>query len=222
MPSFAVIGLGRFGSRLAQNLARAGYEVIAIDKDRDVVEDIRDHVTVAVALDATDEQALLMQGVDKVDIAVVGIGDNFEAIVLCTVLLKQLGVKRVISRATSHTLARILVRIGADDVVNPEDESADRWSQRLTRPHFLNQIEFHEGYSIVEMRAPAQWVGSSLAQLDLRASRGLHVVAIKRLKDPADPGSVRVEMPGPTDPLRPTDVLILMGKDDDLAKLPHD
>jgi trk system potassium uptake protein TrkA len=117
MQRFAIIGLGRFGGRLAVNLASAGQEVIAVDNDAHLIEEFRDSVTLAIALDATDEQALLMHGLDKVDVAVVGIGDNFESNILATVLLKQLGVPRVISRAMSPMAARILSRIGADEVV---------------------------------------------------------------------------------------------------------
>ena len=124
MNRFAVIGLGRFGSRLASNLAAAGAEVIAIDRSRQIVEDLRDKVTLAIALDATDEQALRIQGVDQVDCAVVGIGQDFEANALTTALLKSLGVARVVSRAGNQMQAEILTRIGADGVVKPEDESA--------------------------------------------------------------------------------------------------
>ncbi|HET6429548.1 MAG TPA: TrkA family potassium uptake protein, partial [Phycisphaerae bacterium] len=128
MATFAVIGLGRFGYRLSTLLAEGGAEVIAIDSRRDLVESIRDRVTVAVCLDTTDEEALRAQGVDRVNVAVVGIGDDFEANALATVILKQIGVPRVISRATTTIRAQILSRIGADDVVNPERESAERWS----------------------------------------------------------------------------------------------
>lgn len=221
MQTFSVIGLGRFGARIATNLASAGAEVIAIDRDPAIIEDIKDRVTVAVALDATDEQALLMHGVHRVDTAVVGIGANFEATCLATVLLKHHGVAKVIARVTTRLAGQVLSRIGADEVVNPEDEAADRWGQRLINPHFLNQIQFHEGHSIVEMPAPDRWAGKSLADLELRAKTGLHVVAIKRWKDPRDPASIKVEMPGPSEPLLKGDVLILMGKDADMEKLPR-
>ena len=121
MQRFAVIGLGRFGSRLAAGLASAGQEVIAIDLDERIVEQLRDRVTVAVAMDSTNEKALEAHGLDKVDAAVVCMGSAFEANALTTVILKQYGVERVISRAATPTSARILARIGADEVVNPED-----------------------------------------------------------------------------------------------------
>lgn len=222
MQNFAVIGLGRFGSRLAASLAQAGHDVIAIDQNPEIVQDMRDRVTLAVSLDATDEDALRAQGVDKVDAAVVGIGHDFEATTLATVVLKQMGVPRVIARASSQVLARILARVGADEVVNPEDEAADRWASRLVNPQFLNQIEFHEGHSIVEVRAPGEWVGQTLVQLDVRAKYKLHVVALRRAADLGPKaGQVRIEMPSPQDPLRAGDVLILMGKDEDLARLPR-
>lgn len=220
---FAVIGLGRFGSRLAASLTASGQEVVGIDRDPSIVEDMRDRVTLAIAMDATDEDALRERGIHTMDVVVVGIGNDFEAVTLATVTLKQLGVPRVIARATNPTIARVLARIGADEVVNPEDEAADRWAQRLINPQFLNQIEFHKGHSIVEVLAPRSWVGRSLAELDLRAKTGLHVVAIKRPQDPRYPdGPMRVEMPGPGEPLIAGDVLVLMGKDTDLARLPRE
>jgi len=157
MQQFAVIGLGRFGSRLALNLASAGQEVIAIDRKPEIVQGFRDRVTLAVALDATDEGALRSQGVAEVAAAVVGIGNDFEATVLSTVVLKHLGVKKVIARARSRTSARVLERIGADAVVLPEDESADRWADRLVSPQYLSQFELDQGYSIVELGTPSAW-----------------------------------------------------------------
>ena len=134
MERFAVIGLGRFGNRLARLLAGAGAEVIAIDNNRAVVELIRDDVTLAVCMNSTDSEALRSQGVDKVDVAVVGMGEAFEDNVMTTVLLKKLGVPRVVSRTTSQIRGDILRQVGADDVVNPERESAHRWYNLLLAP----------------------------------------------------------------------------------------
>jgi len=213
---FAVIGLGQFGARLASNLASAGQEVIGIDKDPQLVEDIRDRVTLAVALDATDEQALRAQGVDNVDAAVVGVGTDFQAVTLTTVILKQMGVPRVISRATTPVTAKVLARIGADEIVMPEDESADRWTHKLVSPQFLNQFELDDGHSLVEMKTPGDWVGQTLAGLKLRAERGLHVVAIR---SPSSHGPGPIRMAGPIQPLKAGDTLMLMGRDEDLEKV---
>jgi trk/ktr system potassium uptake protein len=211
---FAVIGLGQFGARLAANLSSAGQEVIGIDKDPLLVQEMRDRVTLAVALDATDEQALRAQGVDNVDVAVVSVGRDFQATTLATVVLKQMGVPRVVSRANNPVTAQVLARIGADQVVMPEDESADRWTHKLVTPQFLKQIELDAGHSLVEMKTPKAWVGQTLAGLKLRAQSGLHVVAIR---GPSSDGAAPVRMPGPQEPLRAEDTLMLMGKDEDLA-----
>ncbi|MFW6033229.1 MAG: potassium channel family protein [Phycisphaeraceae bacterium] len=221
MRRFAIIGLGRFGSRLASNLASAGQEVVGIDRDERIIEEMRDQVTLAIALDATDEQALVMQGIDRADVAVVGIGSDFEASALATVILKQIGVPQVISRAVSPTSARILGSIGADEVVNPEDESADRWANRMVSPQFLRQFELDEGHSIVEVRTPRKWIGQSLAKLNLRARAGLHVVAIRRPR-PEDQGAPVLQIPGPEEPLHEKDILVVMGRDADLARLPRE
>lgn len=220
---FAVIGLGRFGSRLAAKLAAAGRDVIAIDRDVNLVDDLRDRVTLAVALDATDEQALRANDIGHVDVAVVGIGDNFEAAVLATVVLKQLGVKRVISRAMTATAATILRKIGADDVVRPEDESADRWCGKLVSPEFLSQHVFSAGHSVVEIRTPGVWVGKTLAELNLRAQTRVLVVAVKR-RELLPSGAERevVAVLSPSQPLEADQILVLAGADEDLAQLPRD
>ena len=126
MKRFVVIGLGRFGRRLARELTEAGHEIIAIDTREALVERVRDEVALAVCLDATEPEALKSQGVDKVDAAVVAIGEDFEANALATATLKSLGVGRVISRASSDIQRRILDRIGADQVIFPEEEMAVR------------------------------------------------------------------------------------------------
>lgn len=213
-----VIGLGHFGSRLARSLAARGVEVVAVDRRRDLVEEIKNNVALAVSLDATDENAIKPHLPKQTGVAVVGVGQNFESTLLITANLKQLGVPRVIARAASVLQARILARIGADETVDPEEESADRWANRISAPKLLNQLEFHEGYSIVEIAVPGPWEGKSLAELNLRASLGLHVVAVKRPRP--DEGGQRVVMPQANDPLRPTDVLVLMGRDEDFIKVP--
>lgn len=223
MRKFAVIGLGRFGARLSANLAAAGQEVIAIDQDTQIVEKLRDRVTLAVALDCTDEQALQSQGVDQVDAAVVCIGDDFETNVLATRILKDIGVKRVISRAVTPTMGRVLTRVGADELVNPEDESADRWATRLVSPQVLNQFELASGHSVVEIGTPKAWVGKTLTDLRLRSEMAVHVVAIRRVEENGrGPVIETLQLPMPDEPLRAQDGMILLGRDADLARLPQD
>jgi trk system potassium uptake protein TrkA len=226
MDRFAIIGLGRFGRRLARMLSEAGAEVIAIDRSEEIIEMIRDEVTVAVALDATDERALVSQGVDKVDVAVVGIGADFEASVLTTVILKQLGVPRVVTRATTTTRGEILRRVGADELVNPERESAYRWAHRLLGPTVIEQIPLAEGYSLVQIPAPAPWQGKSLAELDVRRRYNVNIVAIRRQPDAAEalaaeqPSRPNFSVPLPHDKLDAQDILVVIGTDEDIAGLP--
>lgn len=214
----AVLGLGRFGQRIATQLSRGGQAVIACDRDRDAVERIAPYVAQAIIVDVTDEAALKARGVHKVKAAVVAIGEDFEAAVLATVIMKHLDVPRVIARARGGTTAQVLRRVGASEVVLAEDEAADRWAARLLGPSVLNQIEFHEGHSIVEFALPPSWVGRSLADLNVRQKHHLHVVAIKRI-DPEAPSGVRIAVLPPAEPLAATDVLIVMGQDEHLKAL---
>ena len=227
MERFAVIGLGRFGSRLATKLAEAGAEVIAIDRDRQVVEELRDQVTLAIALDSTDEQALKLQGIDQVDCAIVGIGENFEANALTTALLKSLRVRRVYARARNSMQAKILTRIGADGVVTPEDEAADRWSYRLLAPFIIDHVELGEGYAVAQIPTPEPWAGKKLAELDLRAKHNVTIVAIKRRVASAtqsgaeSAGEYVIDVPMPSSLLTSEDTIVIAGFDQDIKKLPR-
>jgi len=222
-----VIGLGRFGMRLATQLADAGEEVIAIDRNPEIIEAVKDRVALAVSLDATDEQALLAQGIEKVDAAIVGIGADFEESVLSTVILKHIGVKRVISRATNSVRGQILARVGADDIVNPERESADRWCDRLLAPAVLERTVLAEGYSLVQVQTPKSFLGKTLADLAVSTRYGVLVVAIRRTAETdddetADPTQTIISAPGPTSIIHPNDVLVLIGNDDAIAKFPKE
>jgi len=227
MERFAVIGLGRFGSRLAKNLAASGAEVIAIDRDRQIVEELRDQVTLAIAMDATDEQALKIQGIDQVDCAVVGVGHNFEANALATVLLKSMRIKRVISRSGNDMQAQILRRIGADSVVSPEDEAADRWAHRLMAPFVIDHVELAENYALIQMAVPEPWQGRTLAELDLRRKHKVTVVAIRRRVQTSSESGIDsyeeriVDVPLPSSRLTSEDTLVIAGFNEDLAKLPR-
>jgi len=225
MDTFAVIGLGRFGYGLATLLAEGGAEVIAIDRKRELIEAIRDSVTVAVCLDSTDEQALRAQGVDRVSVAVVGVGADFEAAALTTVILKQMGVPHVITRATTTIRGQILSRIGADGVVNPECESAERWRSRLLAPTIMERIELAEDYSLVQLPAPKAFFGKTLAGLQIRKKYRLNVVAIHRgdaaqAEEPDKHEVISVPMADTV--VREGDVLLVIGHDDAIRALPTD
>ncbi len=228
MDRFAVIGLGRFGMGLAATLSQKGAEVIAIDLDRDLVEQVRDQVTLAVCLDATDAEALRTQGIDKVDVAVVGIGQDFEANALATATLKGIGVPKVYSRAGSSIQGRILSRIGADEFIFPEAESAESWAQRLTLPYMMHKIDLGQGHSLVEIKAPGSFARKSLVQINLRKKYHVNLVAIKRQvtlsSESAGPQTTQqiIDVPMPESLIQPDDILILVGSYEDIARLPTD
>jgi trk/ktr system potassium uptake protein len=224
MERFAVIGLGRFGKRLAMLLADAGAEVVAVDRDRETVESVRDNVTLAVCLNSTDAEAVRSQGIDKVNVAIVGMGDDFEDNVMTTVLLKKLGVARVISRATTQIRAEILRQVGADDVVNPEQESAHRWFNLLMAPAIVTQFELGEGYSLAQVVAAERFHGKTLGELSLRQKYNVTVVAIQR-RQPADGEEGSEDQPVITLPMgdtviKPGDLLTLVGNDEAMRGFP--
>jgi trk system potassium uptake protein TrkA len=228
MERYAVIGLGRFGSRLARLLAEADAEVIAIDGKPDLVENLRDDVSLAVCLDSTDEAALRAQGIDKVDVAIVGIGTAFEAAALTTVILKQFGVPQIIARATTSTRGQILSRIGADHIVNPERESAERWRDRLLAPAIMERSVLAEGYSMVQANAPASFHGKSLAELAVGNRYKVLIVAIRRTVTETDSEgneherSFVLTAPGPDTVIEPGDILVVIGSDEAIESLPHE
>jgi len=197
-----------------------------MDRRRELIERIRDRVTLAVCLDSTDEQALKAQGIDKVDVAIVGIGGAFEENALTTVILKQLGVPRVISRATTTMRGRILTRIGADDIVNPERESADRWRNRLLAPSIMERIELAEGYSLTQIAAPDSFAGKTLQQLDVRRKYEVNIVAIRRTAEETDDEGVRrtkqyvISVPMAETKIVKGDILLMIGSDEAMESFP--
>jgi len=228
MQRFAVIGLGRFGQRLARALSAAGAEVIAIDRDPHQVEDIRDDVTLAVRLDSTDEDALRAQGLAESDAVIVSIGEDFEAATLTVAVLKSLGVRRLYARAESEIQGQILSRVGADAVVNPEQESALRWAHRLMLPNLRQYVELGEDHALVYCIAPKAFWNKTVGELELRRKYEVNLVAIKRevqVTSGSSPGSVAAPVftvPQAGTTLLRDDVLILVGSNEALSRLPQE
>lgn len=224
MKKFAILGLGTFGESLAKSLTEKGAEVIAIDKDMARVEEIQDYVSIAVRLDSTDENALIAQGVHEVDVAVVCIGEDFESNLLTSVILKQLGVPTVITRATKMIEEKILKAVGIDRVVVPEQEVGEKLAYSLMHPH-LKEIFYLAGpYTIAEIDAPTHFIGKSLEALQLRAKYGLNLITIRKRTSGSDEKGIGTEretviMPDAKTVIEEGDILVLVGKKDDLNKL---
>jgi trk system potassium uptake protein TrkA len=227
MNRFAVIGLGRFGKKLAIALSMSGAEVIAIDRERTVIEDIADQVSHAVRLDSTDAEALMSQGINKVDVAIVGMGERgraFESAILTVVNLKQMGVPQIYARAENLTAGQVLTAVGATDVIYPEIETAQRWAYKLIAPHIEEKIDFAPGYSLARLKAPASFDHMTVMDLQLRQRYNINLVAIKR-DDPRRGGQEEesvINVPMPDTVIYQDDVLMVAGSDLDLAKLPRE
>jgi len=216
--SFAVIGLGRFGSALSTTLAELGHDVIGVDGNEDRVRALADALTLAVQLDATDEKALLRAGIKDVDVAVVSIGENIEASLLVVTLLREIGIRDVIAKAVTPLHGRILEKLGVSRVVFPERETAIRLAHSLVIPNVLDYIELSGEYSIVDVPAPPDFFGKTLKEIGLRSRFGLTTIAIKRATNTSD-GPVTNIAPGPDDVVREGDVLSLLGSNERLGQL---
>jgi len=228
MRRFAVIGLGRFGQKLAIALAMSGAEVIAIDKNREEIELITDQVSHAVRLDSTDEEALKAQGVDKVDVAIIGIGQGgggFESAILTVVNLRQMGIKQIYARAENLIAGEVFSKVGATEVIYPEIESAERWAYKLIAPQIGEKIDFAEGYSLARIKAPASFNGKTVMDLQLRQKYNVNLVLIKRGENSketkAEKGKI-INVPMPSTVVYQGDILMVAGSDADLARLPQE
>ena len=206
MKSFLVIGLGRFGAAVARELSALGQEVLALDVDAENVQHIADEVTQAIQGDAQDEAVLRSVGARNFDCCVGAVGADMEASILITMMLKEMGAKKIIAKAMTPIHARVLERVGADRVVLPEIDMGQRLAQRLVRTNVVDYIGVSDEFSIVEIHPPRSWVGNSLGKLGVRAKHQINVLAIRH----GEGGQVDVN-PQPDKVIGPDDLLIVIG-----------
>ena len=180
MKSYVVIGLGRFGSEMAVKLYDCGEDVLAIDTDENIIDKLADRVTRAVAADARDVDVLRKLGVDGFDRAIVAVGSDLAASALITMNLKTLGVPFILCKAHDDTYREILEKLGADRVIIPEREIADKLAMGLTTAGVMEYIELSREYGIVEMAPPADWIGKSIRSLELRSRYGANIIAVRK------------------------------------------
>jgi trk system potassium uptake protein TrkA len=214
----AVIGLGNFGAKLAETLHALGGEVIAVDGNEERVEGIKDRVSQAVCLDATDERALRAVGIAEVDVAVVAMSDVQPSILAATIL-KQIGITRVIARATSGVHERILREVGATQILRVEEQMAEQSAKWIIAPDILQHFAFSSGYSMVEVRPREEFVGAEIRSLGLRENYNLGIAAlIKRHPTVDEEGNSGFKLeircpPDPSDKIERDDILALVGSD---------
>ena len=178
--TYAVLGLGIFGSTIAKNLSNYGLDVIAIDNDMTQVDRINDYVAHAVCLNIADMEQLKAVGMEDVDCAVVATGSKLEDSIMCIMNLKELGVKRIIAKAKNRKYSEVLLKIGANEVVLPEKEIGRRVAKRLVSPDIIDLFDIDSENSIVEIHVLERWVGHTLMQLDLRNNFGINVIGIRK------------------------------------------
>ena len=211
---FVVIGLGRFGTSVAKTLNVLGHDVLAMDKNEHAVQVIMHDVTQAVQADARDEETLRALGVRNFDVAVVAIGDDLEANILITLMLKEMGIPYVVAKAQSALHGKVLEKIGADKIIFPEQDMGIRLANNLIRTNVMDFIELSLDFSIFEIIASAQFVNKTLGELNLMAVYKINVVAIKKRADQI------IIAPGANAVIEERDILVVVCNKKALSKLP--
>jgi trk system potassium uptake protein TrkA len=214
MRRVVVIGLGIFGSQLARQLYDKGIEVIAIDKNKDIVQRIKDHSTKAVLADATDKEVLESIGITAGDTVVISFGEDLSASTLLTLYLREMQVREIIVKVPNEDYKRILLKVGASEAIIPEREMANKVARSIISPNVLEYLPISEDYTICELAPPTAFIGKSLAELDLRKRHQLQVIAIR------DVLSESLQLvPRASSVIKDSDVLVIVGREEDIQKI---
>jgi trk system potassium uptake protein TrkA len=218
------VGLGQIGSTQAVNQSGPGAQVLAVDRNTRLVEAVADDVTVAVGFDATDLTNLKAYDAGSMDVGVVAIGGNFESSVLVTMHLKNLGIPQVYAKALNDMQDAVLRRVGADQVIKPEEDMGERLANHLLHDSVVDFVELPLGFSLKRIKVPADWIDQSLADLQLLGRFKLNLVQVRRTgvvpDEGADPVIERIPLPDGSMVLRAGDEIDVIGPDDELKK--HD
>lgn len=209
---FAIIGIGRFGRSVAEALSSRGYDVLCIDRNHQQVQDVSKMVTHVIEADTTDENALQQIGIHAFDVVVVAIGEDIQASIMTTLLLKEQGVKKVVVKAQNELHGKVLEKIGADKVVYPERDMGKRLVHNLITPSILEYVELSKDHGIIEFHANSFFAEKNLLELDLRRRFGINVIAIKS-------GDQLSVVPSPNQVIHQGDLLFVIGNEVDLKKL---
>jgi len=212
MKSILVIGMSRFGRHLATKLQDLGNEVMIIDKDEDVIAELSDKFTDAQIGDCTNQNVLVAIGVDTFDDIFVAIGEDFQASLVITLLLKQLGAKMVISRAKQDIQAMLLRQIGADEIVYPEKDTAVRLAICYNNDKIFDYIPLTAGYSIYEITVPEKWMEKSVRDVDARNKYNINIISVKN-------GTYLNPMPNADYVFKPSDHIVVVGKQEYIERL---
>jgi trk system potassium uptake protein TrkA len=211
---FAVIGLGSFGSNIAKTLFEKGNEVLAVDEDKEKIEEVKNFVSHAVHMDAADKENLQALGIKDMDVVIVSLGPEMEASILTVLYLNEIGTKRIVAKALTEDHAKILESVGATEVIYPEKDMAIKTALKLSCPNVLEYLPLISGFGIQEIAPPEKFIGKNLRELDLRNKYGIQVIAIKELIP-----EKTTFVPKADFVLKDSDILVIMGDEKQLEKI---
>ncbi len=220
MRQFIVIGLGNFGSTLAKGLTARGCQVLAIDIDKEKVQEIKDEVSEAIVMDVRDRDAVQSLPIQAEDISFVSLGDQMEISILATFYLKEMGLNRIMVKAISEDHAKILRLIGASDVIFPEQQMAMRLADQLAHPSILDLVPLAEGFSMAELKPLESYIGKTLGQLEIRKNFGLEIVLIKTVVKTKEGNEIEKikTIPAANSVIERGDILVAIGEDKYIEK----
>jgi len=221
--AFAVFGLGTFGFEVCRVLSEKGGKVIAVDEDTKLIEKVKEIATQAILIDSTDEESLKNAPLADIDVAIVAIGDDREASILTTAILKNIGIPHIISRAVSDIHAQVLKQVGATEILFIEIEEGRNLANRLISPDVLDLIPISQNQTLAELVTPDSFEGKSLQKIDLMGKLNLNVISIKRLETKIDAmgnpqKDERIIQPSASVMLQKDDVLVVIGRDEDIDR----
>jgi trk system potassium uptake protein TrkA len=211
---FVVAGLGMFGSNVAKTLFESGCEVVALDRDRDAVQRVRDFASQAIVADITNRETVESLGLESNDVVIIAMGESLEASILATLYFKEMGIERIIAKANVEDHGKILVNLGASEVVFPEKDMAVRLARRISSRNIIDYIPFVEGFSIEEVAPSKRILGHKIRDLDLRKKYGVQIIAIKDMIE--DKVELIVD---PDRVIKDSDLMIVLGQDSNLKRI---
>lgn len=214
MKRFAVIGLGKFGFHVAKALFEAGNEVVAVDQDKNKIQEIDPYCTEAIVMDATDKERLNALGLEDMDSVIISAGTKISNSILICLHLQEMGIKKILAKALDDDHAKILKKVGATEIIRPEMAMAVRVARSLSTPNILDFIPLAEDYNLLQVDPPRAFIGKTLKELNLRALYNVYVIAIKEL---VPENFVLVPPAGFL--IKDSDVLMILGKEQDLYKI---
>ncbi len=222
---YIIIGLGNFGSSLAQKLTEKGNEVIGVDIRMDKIDALKDKITHAICLDSTDINAVSNLPLKDTDIVIVAIGEDKGALIMATALMKQLKVKRLISRAVSPLQEMVLEAIGVDEIIHPEEETAERWAKKLNLQGVIDSFELTGHHSVIEIVIPKKYEGKTLREIDLRKKYKIMVLTTMKVVEVTNALGATKKITqvqgvaGSDTVLNKDDVMVLYGNNSDIKEL---